>query len=97
MDDDSCRRVPHGELAAFVCELFVRAGLPAADAATVAESLVCSDLRGTHSHGVVRAPFLVDRLLQGGARGAGRVVAAWLARQPAPVRQRAAHGLRAAG
>ncbi len=68
MDDDPTGRVPQGELAAFVRALFARAGLTAADAATVTDSLVQSDLRGTHSHGVVRAPFLVDRLLQGGAR-----------------------------
>jgi LDH2 family malate/lactate/ureidoglycolate dehydrogenase len=44
-----------------------RADLREEDARAVADSLVASDLRGTHSHGVVRLPFLVERIERGGA------------------------------
>jgi LDH2 family malate/lactate/ureidoglycolate dehydrogenase len=68
VETDRLRRVPEQDLRAFVQALFGSAGLTAADAAIVTDSLVASDLRGTHSHGVIRAPFLVDRLLNGGAK-----------------------------
>jgi len=46
----------------------VQAGLNGSEAEDVAASLVDSDLRGTHSHGVIRLPFLVARLVDGGAK-----------------------------
>jgi LDH2 family malate/lactate/ureidoglycolate dehydrogenase len=67
MDSERTRRVAEPELRSFVQVLFRAAGLARDDAATVTDSLVASDLRGTHSHGVIRTPFLVDRLLMGGA------------------------------
>ncbi len=60
--------VPVVDLQAFVASSFTQAGLSATDAATMASSVVTADLRGTHSHGVIRLPFLIDRLLQGGAK-----------------------------
>ena len=60
--------VPAADLQAFVAAAFGKAGLSAADAATAAASVAGADLRGTHSHGVIRLPFLIDRLLKGGAR-----------------------------
>ena len=67
METELIRRVAERELRSFVQVLFEAAGLPEVDASTVTDSLVASDLRGTHSHGVIRTPFLVDRLLRGGA------------------------------
>ncbi|MET0204204.1 MAG: Ldh family oxidoreductase, partial [Casimicrobiaceae bacterium] len=67
METERIRRVAERELRSFVQVLFEAAGLPEVDASTVTDSLVASDLRGTHSHGVIRTPFLVDRLLRGGA------------------------------
>lgn len=64
--------VPLDELRRFTETVFAAAGLREGDAATVADSLVTADLRGTHSHGVVRLPFLVERLLRGGARATAR-------------------------
>ena len=61
------RRFPAAELQHFAASAFVAAGLAEPDARVMADSLVMSDLRGTHSHGVVRLPFLVDRLRKGGA------------------------------
>jgi len=59
--------VAAADLQRLVESSFVAAGLEAAHARTMADSLVQSDLRGTHSHGVVRLPFLVARLRDGGA------------------------------
>lgn len=67
MSDAAAPRIACAELESFVRSLFERAGLTAGDAAIVARSLVDADTRGTHSHGVIRTPFLVDRLEHGGA------------------------------
>ncbi len=67
MPADAAPRVAGADLQSFVEALFVRAGMSAADAAVVAASLVDADARGTHSHGVVRAPFLIARVRDGGA------------------------------
>src|SRR6201996_9559880 len=45
--------------------LFEAAGVPAADAATVARSLVDANLCGHDSHGVMRAPQYVDLIRKG--------------------------------
>jgi ureidoglycolate dehydrogenase (NAD+) len=44
----------------FVRDIFVRAGMSAAHAATVAEVLVWANLRGVDSHGVTRVPRYVE-------------------------------------
>jgi LDH2 family malate/lactate/ureidoglycolate dehydrogenase len=62
------RARPEHELREFVQALFRASGLEAGDAAIVTDSLVASDLRGTHSHGVIRVPFLIARLHDGGAK-----------------------------
>jgi len=54
-----------------VVEVMTHAGLSAADAETVARSLVDADLRGTHSHGVGRADIYVERVRRGGNVAAG--------------------------
>jgi LDH2 family malate/lactate/ureidoglycolate dehydrogenase len=61
------RRFARTDLQQFARSAFIAAGLSARDAAVMADSLVTSDLRGTPSHGVVRLPFLIDRLRKGGA------------------------------
>lgn len=63
------RRVPASTLLTFSSSLFVAAGLREDHALTVAKSLVSADLRGTHSHGLIRLPFLIGRLVEGGANG----------------------------
>src|SRR4051812_46633049 len=49
----------------FVDRLFRASGLPDADAATVAASLVGANLRGHDSHGVMRVPQYIDFLEKG--------------------------------
>lgn len=55
-------------LRTLVSDIFVRCGLPDADAAFVAETLVEADLRGVRSHGVMRVPSYVAGLRSGSTR-----------------------------
>jgi len=66
-------RYPADVLRDFAAGVFTAAGLSAEDAAISADCLVAADLRGTHSHGVIRLPFLVRRLAQGGANPAPQI------------------------
>jgi LDH2 family malate/lactate/ureidoglycolate dehydrogenase len=50
---------------AFARALLVAHGVPAADAATVAQCLVSADLRGVDTHGLCRLPGYLDRLRRG--------------------------------
>jgi L-2-hydroxycarboxylate dehydrogenase (NAD+) len=60
------KRISATELAAFVARAFIAAGLPEADAQTIADLLVEADLRGSDTHGVIRLPLYVRRLRAGG-------------------------------
>jgi len=57
--------VPAETLRDFVADLYRANGLPAEDAQLVAETLVTADLWGHSSHGVMRAPWYIDRLRSG--------------------------------
>jgi LDH2 family malate/lactate/ureidoglycolate dehydrogenase len=59
-------RVRHQELLALVTEVFLRCGMRDEDAGYLASSLVEADLRGVHSHGVLRVPEYVKKLTVGG-------------------------------
>ena len=59
-------RIPVAAVRAFIAEAFATAGLPGADAATVAELMVETDLAGADAHGVFRLPHYVRRLRAGG-------------------------------
>ncbi|MGH2944742.1 MAG: Ldh family oxidoreductase [Solirubrobacteraceae bacterium] len=65
--------VPASGLAQRATEILTRAGLGAADATIVADSLVDADLRGVHSHGVGRLDIYVERLRRGGNVAHGRI------------------------
>lgn len=56
---------PSEQLRAFVTGTFVHLGVPDVEAATAADVLVTSDLRGIDSHGVARLPTYVDSLQAG--------------------------------
>ena len=51
--------------------IFAACGMPDRHAGTVAQSLVDADLRGIHSHGVLRVPDYVGKLLDEGVHAAG--------------------------
>jgi LDH2 family malate/lactate/ureidoglycolate dehydrogenase len=69
-------RVGVAGLQALVEAVFQRCGMDEGAAALLADSLVTADLRGVHSHGVLRVPEYVHKLTQGGVdpRGRPRVV-----------------------
>lgn len=56
----AARTVDAEQLRQQVRRIFERLGLPEADAGVVAEHLVEADLRGVHSHGVIRVPTYVE-------------------------------------
>ena len=76
MEDEGERRVPAAELRELVTGIFLSCGMNEAGANLVADSLVYADLRGVHSHGVLRVPEYVKKLTQGGVnpRGEPQVV-----------------------
>ncbi|TCP50028.1 LDH2 family malate/lactate/ureidoglycolate dehydrogenase [Tamaricihabitans halophyticus] len=53
------------ELTALVEGIFLGHGVPAADAAVIADHLVTANLRGVDSHGVSRVPVYIERLAGG--------------------------------
>jgi LDH2 family malate/lactate/ureidoglycolate dehydrogenase len=63
--DERSISITETDLNRFCSEIFKRLDLPAADADTVADCLVEGDLRGVHSHGVIRLPVYVRRLQAG--------------------------------
>jgi LDH2 family malate/lactate/ureidoglycolate dehydrogenase len=69
---ESERRFPHEALDQLVRAVFERCGMAEVDAGTVADQLVKADLRGIHSHGVMRVPLYVSKLTKGGVDPRGR-------------------------
>lgn len=65
-------RVVEAALRAAVESIFVGCGMGAIDAALLADTLVHADLRGIHSHGVLRVPEYVAKLTEGGVDPVGR-------------------------
>ena len=57
--------IPADRLRAETARIFLAHGLPAVDAACVANALVEADLRNIHSHGVTRVPIYTERLARG--------------------------------
>lgn len=66
------QRVPAGELLALINDVFRHCGMAQNDAHLLAHSLVESDLRGVHSHGVLRVPEYVKKLTRAGVNPRGR-------------------------
>jgi ureidoglycolate dehydrogenase (NAD+) len=63
--DTEASRFASGVLREFVVEVLERAGAQPGDARLVADGLVGADLRGVHTHGVLRTEIYVNRLRQG--------------------------------
>jgi LDH2 family malate/lactate/ureidoglycolate dehydrogenase len=66
------RRFSPEALYELVRRIFERCGMAADDAGVVADQLVKADLRGIHSHGVMRVPLYVGKLTEGGVDPRGR-------------------------
>ena len=58
--------VAAAELRTLATARLIKTGMPAQDAEIVAEALVFADLRGTHSHGVMRVEAYEHRIRKGG-------------------------------
>jgi LDH2 family malate/lactate/ureidoglycolate dehydrogenase len=71
-------RIDARALLATVQAIFAACGMPGDPAHLLADSLVFADLRGIHSHGVLRGPEYVAKLTTGGVdpRGQPRIVRA---------------------
>ena len=66
------RAVAPTALAGVVTDIFSRCGMGVEDARLLADSLVHSDVRGIHSHGVLRVPDYVKKLRQEGVDPRGQ-------------------------
>jgi LDH2 family malate/lactate/ureidoglycolate dehydrogenase len=66
------RRFPHETLHGVVRAMFERCGMADGDAEVLADQLVKADLRGIHSHGVMRVPLYASKLTGGGVNPRGR-------------------------
>ncbi|MCC7366844.1 MAG: Ldh family oxidoreductase [Chloroflexi bacterium] len=66
------QRVGPGSLLAVVAAVFAACGMAEDDAGLLADSLVQADLRGVHSHGVLRVPEYVKKLRHDGVDPCGR-------------------------
>ncbi|KYH30681.1 Ldh family oxidoreductase [Neomoorella mulderi] len=56
------------ELSTFTIKVLEKVGVNAENASLVADTLIQAELRGVESHGVVRLPLYVKRILQGGTK-----------------------------
>jgi LDH2 family malate/lactate/ureidoglycolate dehydrogenase len=70
---DGSGLIPAPGLRTFATRVFTELGVPVEDAAIVADSLVEADLRGVSSHGVLRIPSYVKRILDGGTSPLTRI------------------------
>ena len=70
------KRVSPKALERVVARVFERCGMSSRDARLLADTLVVADLRGCHSHGVLRVPDYVHKLTKAGVnpRGVPRMV-----------------------
>lgn len=64
--------IPYDALHANVAAIFRCCGMNSADADTLARTLARADLRGVHSHGVMRVPEYVEKLTARGVNPHGR-------------------------
>jgi len=66
------RRISAETLQGLLRAIFQRCGMSSEDAGLLADTLVVADLRGVHSHGVMRVPDYVKKLKGGGVNPTGR-------------------------
>jgi L-2-hydroxycarboxylate dehydrogenase (NAD+) len=66
------RRISKEALQNFIFVIFQRCGMSSEDAGLLTDTLVMADLRGCHSHGVLRVPEYVRKLTVGGVDPTGQ-------------------------
>ena len=72
VENSAERRVDARALLALTESIFQRCGMDDRNASLLADTLVASDLRGVHSHGVIRVPEYVKKLTVQGVNPRGR-------------------------
>lgn len=65
METTKTSAINHKALKEFCCNIFIKAGLPASNAHLITDTLVEADLRGVHSHGVIRLPIYIEKIIKG--------------------------------
>lgn len=76
--EGTIRRVEPEELKRLTAKRLQAVGVSPVDAETVADVLVFADLRGVHSHGVLRVEHYVNRIRQGGINLSASYAIQWL-------------------
>mgnify|MGYP000849811956 CR=1 FL=1 len=61
-----CKRIRKEKLAESCTKVFQAAGVPKVQAGIVSDALITTDMRGIHSHGVIRAARYIDCIMAGG-------------------------------
>jgi len=73
MNDDNGYLIGQEVLENFCRSVFEKVGVPSDDARIASRNLVEADLRGVHSHGVVRFPIYIKRIRDGGTNPKAQV------------------------
>lgn len=73
MNDDTGHLVSEQALESLCVNVFEQVGVPSDAALIAARNLIEADLRGVYSHGVVRFPIYVQRILDGGTNPKAKV------------------------
>ncbi len=71
-ETETDRRIAATDLQRIATSIFAACGMRAEDAALLAASLVHADLRGVHSHGTIRIPDYVKKMMGGGVDPVGQ-------------------------
>lgn len=72
-EQDAAQRFAAAAVTGFIADAMAAAGLPAADAARVAELMTEADLTGADAHGIFRLPQYVRRIRAGGCNPRPRI------------------------
>jgi L-2-hydroxycarboxylate dehydrogenase (NAD+) len=72
-EQDADHRFAAGAVESFIDDVLTAVGLPAADAATVAQLMTEADLTGADAHGIFRLPQYVRRIRAGGVNTHPRI------------------------
>ena len=68
MEESKYVRAKAEDLKKFCSEVLEKVGVSPEDAEIISDSLVKSDLMGVNSHGLIRFPFYIERMVKGGTK-----------------------------
>jgi LDH2 family malate/lactate/ureidoglycolate dehydrogenase len=73
MTDEDTLTISEPSLQRFCTQIFEKVGVPPDEALLAVNNLIEADLRGVHSHGVVRLPIYIKRIVDGGTNPTPRI------------------------